>query len=121
MKKTLIFEGAGWPKTESGDVGNCRIRTRIKTNDGRIVYLEMGCTPGANFRDCGFDNVLRVDHCHTDKKGGGSLRRLEGRVDYEYNQRNILKWVNDNLNCSFEELDVNNDDLRVHDTTEPLC
>lgn len=119
--KTLIFEGAGWPKAESADVGNCRIRTRIKTNDGRIVYLEMGCTP--NFRNSGFgfNLIPHVSHCHTRENGNDPLRKFEGCLPFEYNKKNILKWVNDNLNCSFTDLEVDNENIEVHATKEPLC
>ena len=44
--KTLIFEGAGWSEADTSkgtDVTNCRIRTRIRNNEGRVIYLEMGC------------------------------------------------------------------------------
>lgn len=121
MNKTLIFEGAGWAKAESADVGNCRIRTRIRTNDGRVVYLEMGCTP--NFKNSGINVnlITRVDHCHIHENGGCPLRRLEGRLPFEYNKFNIIQWVNKNLNCSFTELFVDNDGVEVHATKEPLC
>ena len=42
--KTLVFEGAGWAGADTSkrtDVTNCRIRTRIKNREGRIIYLEM--------------------------------------------------------------------------------
>jgi len=37
MKNKLIFEGAGWNKAESNNVGNCRIRTRLKNKDNLII------------------------------------------------------------------------------------
>lgn len=119
---TLIFEGAGWEKAESADVGNCRIRTRIKTNNGQIVYLEMGCTPGKNFYNNKFNLVPSIYHCHHENRSfGSSLRKFEGLLPFEYNKANILSWVNKNLNCSFTELLVDNNGIRVHDTKEPLC
>lgn len=118
--KILLFEGAGWPSAESGDVGNCRIRTRIKNNDGVIIYLEMGCTPGKNFRDCRFDLITRVDHCHTHENGGCKWRKLEGMPNFEYSKANIINWVNKNLNCSFTDLVVDNENIEVHATNEPL-
>jgi glutaredoxin-related protein len=135
MNKTLIFEGAGWEKAESSvisGVGNCRIRTRIRNNDGRVIYLEMGgvLITGKHIPHFakGFNIVGRVDHCfYADSRWDSnmnysdSLKMAESR-NFEYNKETILKWVNDNLNCSFNNMEVINDNsIRVHDTEEPIC
>src|SRR4051812_34013073 len=41
--KTLVFEGAGWDGTakQFPDIGNCRIRTRLKNDQGIVIYLEI--------------------------------------------------------------------------------
>lgn len=130
---TLIFEGAGWEGAESSiksGVGNCRIRTRIRNNDGRVIYLEMGGMLKQDpYHHNGYRSAGRVDHCfYADSKWDSnrsyseSLREVEGWRNFEYSKESILKFVNENLNCSFESMEViNNRSVRVHDTTEPLC
>jgi hypothetical protein len=134
MSKTLIFEGAGWEKAESGiksGVGNCRIRTRIRKDAGRLIYLEIlgfeyqGKKPiwAENYSIAGW-----VDACfYDDSKWDANRNRSKDfrsltRVKFEYNKENILKLVNENLNCSFDEVQVINDNsVRVFDTEQPLC
>jgi hypothetical protein len=132
---TLIFEGAGWEKADSSiksGVGNCRIRTRIRNNSGRVIYLEMsGFIHSGNHKPHfakGFDIVGHVSHCFyadsqwdSNRGHSDSLRDAE-RTHFEYNKETILKWVNNNLDCSFNDLQVINDNsICVHDTKEPLC
>ena len=128
---TLIFEGAGWSKAEHNGVGNCRIRTRIRNRDGRLIYLEMG---GTKFSKAfkpkwaeGLDFVGRVDSCfycdaEWDRRRNHSkgLSKYE-REHFEYTKENILKFVNEKLNCSFGDMVVINEGLCVHNTEEPLC
>ena len=116
MTKTLIFEGAGWEKAAHNGVGNCRIRTRLENKDGRIIYFEMG---GHEPQFMGF-----VSHCFDwkDEKTNHtpSLCELEHRR-FLYTKENVLKFINENLNCDFEDLQVINDGLNVHGTDKPLC
>jgi hypothetical protein len=133
--KTLIFEGAGWEGAESSiksGVGNCRIRTRIRNNEGRLIYLEMGgaIITGKHIPHFakGLSIAGRVDHCfYSDSRWDSNRSYSEDLRDresshFEYNSENILKWVNGNLNCSFDNMEVINDNsVRVHDTEEPLC
>lgn len=133
--KTLIFEGAGWEGADSSiqsGVGNCRIRTRIRNNEGRVIYLEMGGTIKSwnEKRDFakGLTFIGRTDHCfYADSKWDSNRSYSEGLRDkeqghFEYSKENILKFVNENLNCSFDFMEVINDNsVRVHDTKEPLC
>lgn len=114
--KTLIFEGAGC--VPCNDIENCRIRTRIKTKDGRIIYLE--CTSLEKNEDfIGF-----VDYCFDvkDQKTNHTpyLAPIE-RMQFNYSREGLLDFVNKNLNCDFDMLDVQNEGLRVHDTDKPLC
>jgi len=128
---TLIFEGAGWAKAEHNSVGNCRIRTRIRNKDGRLIYLEMGVTQfsktlvpkyaeGLNF-------VARIDDCHYCDAKWDSRRSRSKELNhlnlkhFEYTKENILAFVNENLNCSFDNIEVINEGLFVHGTEEPLC
>lgn len=113
--------------TQLANVENCRLRTRIKNNDGRIIYLELGgiqthqYMPNKNFKNLG-----RIDHCFyedvkEDKKANYSptLQYLES-INFEYTKENILKIVNEKLNCSFDQIEVS-DDVRVHETKKELC
>lgn len=133
--KTLIFEGAGWEKAESGivsGVGNCRIRTRIRNNVGRLIYLEITGnihqSKNAPQWAKGFKVVGNVNHCFyadsridSDRGHSESLQEIE-RGHFEFTKENILSLVNDQLDCSFDSMEVINDNsIRVHDTKEALC
>lgn len=127
----LIFEGAGWAKAEHNGVGNCRIRTRIKNRDGRLIYLEMG---GNQFSKVvmpkyaeGLNFVARIDHCYYSDAEWDSrscyskaLEHLRFK-NFEYTKENILDFVNESLNCSFDSMEVVNEGLSVHGTEQPLC
>lgn len=133
--KTLIFEGAGWAGADTSketDVTNCRIRTRIRNNNGRVIYLEMG---GCKFTGKympkyaeGLSIATHIDDIFyndskwdTRRNSSNELSKLTN-TRFEYNKENILKFVNENLNCSFDAMEVFNDcSVRVHDITEPLC
>ena len=132
--KTLIFEGAGWDGAESGiesGVGNCRIRTRIRNNIGRVIYLEMGGFKTSKHSPLCYKDLniaSHVDHCFYDdakwdsNSGYSPMLREITRGGFEYNKENIIKFVNEKLNCSFDELQVINDNsVRVHNTEQPLC
>lgn len=121
--KTLIFEGAGWEEAESSiisGVGNCRIRTRLRNNDGKEIYLEIiGTETGKytpnylkNFKVAGF-----IDFCfENDCNEHSEFRKLEHIKPFEYTKENILKFVNENLNCSYENIEVTGmfDGYNVH-------
>lgn len=134
--KTLIFEGAGWADADTSkatDVGNCRIRTRLRNNSGRVIYLEMGC--------CHFENpkfapayaknlnyATHIDHlfyCDSkwdDRRNFSRELQPLTNIHFEYNKENILKFVNEKLNCSFDNMVVyNNNEVQVHNSKEPLC
>lgn len=134
--KTLIFEGAGWEGADTSkatDVGNCRIRTRLRNNSGRVIYLEMGCchfenpkvTPewakGFNY-GAYIDSVFYTDSSWDNNRNYSRDLQPLANTYFEYNKENILKFVNEKLNCSFDDMIVyNNNEVRVHDTIEPLC
>ena len=134
--KTLIFEGAGWADADTSkatDVGNCRIRTRLRNNSGRVIYLEMGC--------CHFDNpkvmpeyakglnyATHIDHLFYSDSNWDNRRNFSrelqplDNIHFEYNKGNILKFVNEKLNCSFDNIVIyNNGEVRVHNSEVPLC
>jgi hypothetical protein len=124
MNKTLVFEGAGWDKCDSAtDIGNCRIRTRIRNNAGEVIYLEM-MGRESNFRERhegAADFIGFVQHCHINDNDTSKYRKFENGTRIKWDAKTLLEWVNKNLNCSFISLDVQNNGVRVHDTKLPLC
>lgn len=131
--KTLIFEGAGWEKAESGvvsGVGNCRIRTKLRNNKGRLIYLELGGwihsgkrVPdwAKNYKVVGY--VIHCCYSDTIWDSGHSedLCNIEG-MSFEYSKESILQFVNKYLECSFEDMKVINDgSVYVFGSSEPLC
>jgi hypothetical protein len=120
MNKTLIFEGAGMSGTQP-QVGNCRIRTRLQNNNGRIIYLEMGGTEitkqsgslQGQYINMGYVDFVFYEDIEEDRKNNHSkeLRKFEHNR-FEYTKENILKFVNENLNCSYEDIKILNDERR---------
>jgi len=129
MNKTLIFEGAGWENASSAsDIGNCRIRTRIKNNAGEIIYLEMSGREKSKYGKHEMDwpdFVGFVHYCHEGhdcNETKSRYRKLSLHTRINWQAKYLLEWVNFNLNCSFDSLRVVNDgSIQVHDTKEPLC
>lgn len=119
-KKVLYFEGAGMNTYESGeDVGNHRIRTAFKNNNGEKIYLEL---VGHNFNDKRmkkFGWYSHIDHLHYIK---GDDDCNKHRIDHStypekgYTRKQIVDWVNKVLNCSFDDMEVLHDmeGYRVH-------
>lgn len=132
MKKVLYFEGAGMDFYEEeskkfSDVGNFRIRTSFFNNEGVQYYLELG-------------NSVRYDKKGKVRQGYGIhvdhwfkiSDKLLNEKDYEhgyeikkdfltyreidYTKKNITQWINENMNCSFDTIEVlcNYYGYRVH-------
>ena len=127
-KKVLYFEGAGCDFEQSelngSDVLNYRIRTSFLNNDGVEIYLEMG---NAYMRDKKGKNTekmgIRIDHLldvkrHEEQNNGyevkpiinGETVTFDWKVLHNtpYTCENITKWINENLNCSFDTIHVLN-------------
>lgn len=130
--RTLYFEGAGCEGTNVNDVENCRIRTAFKTDDGREFYLELlsgyenypkgnipeeiqkwsetitfPCRNNHNF--ISFGNMIIVDFCFEIHNGNGDCNNFRHPIERKrtmmpYTKANILRLVNENLNCSFDEV-----------------
>ena len=115
--KTLIFEGAGWEDADSSkatDVGNCRIRTAFTNNNGKTIYLELSSMEVHDKKAIvGYNTYLH--DCFEVAYGSNYGRKYRRGTDIgEYSKVNILAWVNANLNCSFDEMQVcNNGKYRV--------
>ena len=121
--KNLIFEGAGWAQAgSSSDVGNCRIRTRIKNNAGEMVYLEINGFERAGSMPRPFETTGYVMHCYgQDCNESSRWRKLEN-ASFNYTAASLIEWVNKHLGCSFDALEVVNDGrVQVHNTCLSLC
>lgn len=119
--KTLYFEGAGmdFEPHEFSDIGNYRIRTAFTNLDGEKFYLEMGrgaihghkgkskkltiisewglYAPHV-FKITGDNDDENKNHISTDWK--------HTRDNYQYTKKDITEWVNKNLNCDFDTIQV---------------
>lgn len=120
-KKILYFEGAGCSGADvsKATIGNCRIRTAFHLDNGNAVYLEIcGMERPKTARDnkalgglykwkyTGF-----VDSCYyiTDDKPNDDCNKhsikARNSVTFEYNETEILKFVN-GIGASFDEIKV---------------
>lgn len=136
MENILYFEGAGMDfygeeQTKFSDVGNFRIRTAFKNNYGIPFYIELGSTYTYNPKNNKeiIDWNLRIDHLFKLEDrfkgeyitGGYEIKtnHLEIRK-LHYTKETITKWINENLNCSFDTIQVLHSfyGYRVHGDTE---
>lgn len=120
----LYFDGAGVDNT-SNNLGNCRIRTAFKNDDGRAVYLELTSYTVHKYYDHKKNRRYReypagtelgfISHCfyitggHDDENKNRIDIENEPYVSYEpmiYDAKNILALVNSKLNCSFTGIEV---------------
>lgn len=122
-KKVLYFEGAGC--VPRGDVENCRIRTAFINDEGKSIYLELSGFEVNKYTAKsaeGFENVGTIDHCHyiTNENPNDDCNKhrlpIERKINFGYYKQEILKLVNRELNCSFDEMIVTDifDGYHVH-------
>lgn len=119
--ETLYLEGAGCEGTDKGEIPNCRIRTAFTNNEGKKIYLEiLGIEKTMDDlkkykRYEGYEvgeAIGFIDSCHyiTDDPmiDDCNNSRLEcerkGNISYSYN--GILNFINENCNCSFDNIEV---------------
>ena len=114
----LVFVGMGmdFEPVDNEHIGNHRIRTYFKDNDGVLCFVEFGT---ANDKD-----FLRCDHALKDTKNDTSeWASLKQREETEkrvylleglkcgskaYTKKNILKLVNENFETNFNKVKVYN-------------
>lgn len=106
--KTLYFEGAGWSGADisKATVGNCRIRTAFRLDDGRPVYLEITACERRIGKTPYYEGW--VDSCHyiTGSSEDCNRSRIKVAQDhFEYTHAEILRLVN-SLGCSFDAVEV---------------
>jgi hypothetical protein len=118
--KTLPFEGAGM-STKICDIGNHRIRTRFLNNDNKVIYLEINISqPPYPKRQSKKQKALNmktkwfVSHCHEENLGEPAFRLYEGEKCGEASWKNIIQWINENLNCSYTDGEID-ETLDIHD------
>ena len=140
MSKTLYFEGAGC--VPCNDVENCRIRTAFINDNNEKIYLEMFSGTENIYREYGKRGqklkhpkwektgreIIVCDFCHyitLDKDDcNESTLDCERKQTYmEYTKENILKFVNEKCNCSFDEVKIlpRFSGYYVHTKTENGC
>ena len=120
--KTLYFEGAGWFDADSSkatNVGNCRIRTAFTNDEGKQIYLEM--TSANEYGGKGkpivnhnvvFRRWLYISHLFYITGGNDDENLSSIPFDWrqvktiDYTKENIVSWVNEHLNCSFDAMEV---------------
>lgn len=128
--RTLYFEGAGCEGTKVNDVENCRIRTAFRTDDGKEFYLELmsgyeNYDPhkipwelygiprkkkrNGYMRYVQFANMIIVDFCFEIHNGKGDCNNDRHTIERKhtmlpYTKANILRLVNENLNCTFTDV-----------------
>lgn len=121
MKKTLYFEGAGMEKTYRGELSNCRIRTAFTNNNGEKIYLEIlgyektedDARKYNRYPEYKIgDGIGFIDFCHyiTDDQKiddcNNSRLKFERKINIRYSHEGILKFVNENCNCSFDSIEI---------------
>lgn len=111
MSKTVLyFEGAGMDfNEESSNVGNYRIRTAFINNDNQEIYLELSGTFFDDKKNNRFGWKTFITDCFNlsiSTNQNESSIQLKTRTIGGYKKENIINWVNENLNCSFESMEV---------------
>jgi len=133
MNYTAYIDSVFYSESKATDVTNCRIRTRLRNNSGRVIYLEILCchfenpktTPewakGMNYTAY-IDSVFYSDSKWDNNRNFSRDLQPLTNIHFKYNKDNILKFVNEKLNCSFDNIVIyNNSEVRVHNSEVPLC
>lgn len=133
MAKVLYFEGAGMDfygeAEKQSDVGNFRIRTSFLNDDGVQYYIELGrCSRYDTSKKkpkiitefaLRIDHLFKVEDRTKEELSHGAYEiktDWQGIRELDYSKAAITKWINENLNCSFDTIEVLNDfyGYRVH-------
>lgn len=123
-KNKLLFVGMGWHEAESsGDVENCRIRTILQNNKGLNIFIELGSGKNNSIKNDP-KNYIYCDFCfivpeksEEPKYNYNNLQTNTWNQKIEWNKKNILDYVNKNLNCSFSEIIIDNFNLNNPEKT----
>lgn len=119
--KILSFEGAGMDyegnNLNQSNVLNHRIRTSFYNNDGEQIYLELGNTYMRDKKGKATEKMgTHVDFCFKvpkDKNEEIQYHEIFNRAkehleltNMDYTKENIANWINENLNCNFDTIEV---------------
>ena len=120
--KVLYFQGMGWPFDEEAaqqsDVGNYRICTSFKNLEGKQIFIEFAKGPRydtKNKRKVITDYALFIPDLFVvtndpeiddSNKSRIKVDWMYTRDNYEYTKTDITKWINENLNCDFDTIEV---------------
>jgi len=126
MKNNILyFEGAGgdYDSNEKSDIGNYRIRTAFKNDEGKLIYLEMG---GHDFGDKkkGTHWKTHIDHLFyitNDNDDNCNNNRInynwqDIKDNVTYTKKDIIKCINKLCNTNFDTMEVLDfmENYRVH-------
>lgn len=119
--KTLYFEGAGMDfytdeNWKHSDVGNFRIRAAFKNDEGAKFYLEIMNGTVYNKKKEVERYSLVIDYCFevpTNKDEEIQYNKIFNKNEdhltvckLNYTKKDITKWINKTLNCSFDTIEV---------------
>jgi len=136
--KTLYFEGAGWSETAKEYGINCRIRTAFTNTKGRKIYLELmaGKKDKKYMKGPKYDMIPdiytvvdschyitddpKVDDCNASRIRGENGKALENNFNWmPYTLEDILNFINVNLDCDFDAVEVLPDYAGYHVFGDP--
>jgi|APAga8741244001_1050109.scaffolds.fasta_scaffold12024_2 hypothetical protein len=126
MTNILYFEGAGmeYDLNELSNVGNYRIRTAFKNLDGIEYYIELGNAARHGYLGNSqklvtvsewalhIDHLFKIEDRNKIELSTGGYEIPKDRKElkkYDYTKENITKWINQNLNCNFDSIEVLNE------------
>jgi len=123
IKNKLVFVGMGmdFKPLTNNHIGNHRIRTYFKNNQGVLCFVEFGTTTNKDFMRCdhALMNTKREWTSLNEREQEKRISILESmQGDYtKYTKENILKLVNKNCDCNFKEVEVYNYFIGTDDYT----
>lgn len=110
----LVFVGMGmdFKPINNKHIGNHRIRTYFKNNDGVLCFVEFGTAVNKNF--------MRCDHAlfNTEKNNTRTIKERDAKEkrvylleslkcgSKAYTKKNILKLINSNFNTNFKNVRI---------------
>ena len=140
----FVGMGCTYAPRFEGDLCNHRIRTEFKNMEGHSYFIEVGTGRGQEMRvDHSIDRDLEIEHdsnlerlskemekvkyrstewfkLHEAKERWwkqpyNNFANLERGAYGDYTKKNLLRIINNNFNCAFEEIEVDNFTLTTDD------
>ena len=128
VNKVINFEGAGWSDADTSkatDMKNCRVRTTFINDEGKKIYLEIGCydnrkNTSQTIWHKGFSMPWHIDFLFFTKDKDKSCSPEFSdtfRTVREFDKKNMLWFLKNVCNASFNEIETINW-IGDRDTTE---